>query len=129
MKDFNNDGFYDLTYRSVEAAQGANDVRKLFIYDRKRDQLVYITNSEQYPNLSYNKKLDCLDAWSVYGATTTHFLRLDYDMLKPFATVSTGLERVVTTIDKNGTERVLSRKKMRDEDIYTRYSTFDPPMP
>ncbi|HMJ08001.1 MAG TPA: hypothetical protein VK468_03290 [Pyrinomonadaceae bacterium] len=129
VKDFNNDGYKDLTYQSGEAARGANDVRKLFIYDRKKDSLVYITNSDRYPNLAYNKTLHCLDAWMFHATTTTVFLKLEGDALKEFASVDTGLERVACVIDSDGTRRVISRKKMKLDDIYTRYSTFDPPRP
>ncbi|MEP6788600.1 MAG: hypothetical protein ABJB40_09225, partial [Acidobacteriota bacterium] len=37
IEDFNNDGLRDFTYRSNVAARGSNEVRKLFIYDKKRD--------------------------------------------------------------------------------------------
>ncbi len=50
LEDFNNDGIKDMTYVSAVAARGANEVRRLFIYDKKRDELVYIKNSEDYPN-------------------------------------------------------------------------------
>jgi hypothetical protein len=53
LADFNNDGFKDVTYMSAEAARGANEIRRLFMYNREKDQLVYIKNSDQYPNLEY----------------------------------------------------------------------------
>lgn len=127
IQDFNNDGLKDLTYRSNVAARGANDVRTLFIYDRSKDELVHIKNSEDYPNLAYNKTLNCLDSLMFHGATTTVFLKLEGDTLREFASVGTGLERVVSVTDKNGKSRVLSRKKMRADDVYTRFSSFDPP--
>lgn len=129
VKDYNNDGLKDFTYKSDVAARGANELRTLFIYNKKTDELVHIKNSGDYPNLAYNKKLDCLDAWLFHGATTTVFLKLEGDVLRPFASVNTGLERVVTVIEKDGTERIVSRKKMHEDDIYTRYSSFDPPRP
>ena len=54
LEDFNNDGFKDMTYVSAVAARGANEVRRLFIYDKKKDELIYIKNSENYPNMQYN---------------------------------------------------------------------------
>src|SRR6185369_5163694 len=110
IEDFNNDGLMDLTYQSGIAARGANEIRKLFIYDKKRDELTYIKNSEYYPNMVYNKRRDCIDAWLFYGATSTVFLKLDGDKLKEFAMVSTGLELISEAIDNNGKSRVLSRK-------------------
>ncbi|MGD9564111.1 MAG: hypothetical protein AB7F88_15130 [Pyrinomonadaceae bacterium] len=130
VEDFNNDGLNDFTYESAVAARGANEVRKLFIYDERQDELIYIKNSEEYPNLAYNKKLRCIDSFMVHGATSTVFLRIEGDTLKEFASVSTGEEQVVTITDKFGNERVLSRKKMDPdnfEQIYTRFTTFSPP--
>ena len=127
LKDFNNDGLKDLTYISNVAARGANEVRRLFIYDKERDELLLIKNSDDYPNLEYNEKLDCVDAWLFHGATTTVFLKIEGDMLRKFASVDTGAERIVTVLDKDGKERILSRRKMNEDEIYMRYSSFDPP--
>jgi hypothetical protein len=63
----------------------------------------------------------------VHGASTTVFLKLDGDMLKEFASVDTGLDRVVTVTDKDGNEREISRKRMKERDRYTRYVNFNPP--
>ncbi len=89
LNDFNNDGLKDFTYISALAARGANEIRKLFIYDKKNDELLYIKNSENYPNMLYNKDLDCIDAWLVSGGTSTVFLKIDGDSLKEFAKVET----------------------------------------
>lgn len=129
IDDFNNDGLRDITYVSNVAARGANEVRTLFIYDKERDELIHIKNSEHYPNMLYNKKLDCIDAWLFHGATTTVFLRIEGDILREFASVNTGSELVVTVVQKDGKELVLRREKMKDEDIYTRFINFDPPEP
>jgi hypothetical protein len=130
IEDFNNDGLKDFTYQSNVAARGANQIRKLFIYDELSDELVYIKNSEEYPNLAYNKKLKCIDAFAVTGATTTEFLRIEGDELKEFASVDTGVERVVTVTDRAGLERVIRREKMNPhnfDEIYRRFTTYDPP--
>lgn len=129
IKDFNGDGLKDLTYVSGIAARGANEIRTLFIYDKEKDELVEIKNSAEFPNLAYNKKLNCIDAWAFTATTTTIFLKLEGDTLREFASVDTGNDLVVTVTNKDGQSRVLSRKKMREDDIYTRYSTFDPPRP
>lgn len=128
VDDFNHDGLRDFTFRSNVAARGSNDVRTLFIYDKSRDALVWIKNSEHYPNMEYNGKLDCIDAWLFHGATTTVFLRIVGDELKEIATVDTGRELIVTVFEKDGS-RVLRREQMDEEDIYTRYSSFDPLQP
>lgn len=128
VADFNNDRFRDFTYQSSVAARGANEVRRLFVYDPGNDRLVYIQNSESYPNLLYNKKVNCLTSWMFHGATTTVFLRIDGDELKDFAAVDTGADLVVTLTGKHGRKEIY-RKKMHEDDVYTRYSTFDPPRP
>ena len=129
FKDFNSDGRNDFTFVSAVAARGANEVRTLFTYDRNRDELVHIKNSENYPNMVYNKRLDCIDAWLFHGATTIVFLRIDGDRLREFASVDTGLEEVITVIGKDGREKVVRREKMKEGDIYTRHINFDPPEP
>lgn len=127
LEDFNNDGLKDFTYHSAEAARGANEVRKLFIYDKVKDRLIYVKNSEDYPNLQYNKELNCLDAWLFHGGTTTVFLRIEGDLLKKFAGVnSSEIERTVYTVDKNGKEKILRKDKITEDDIYERYKNFNP---
>ena len=88
LSDFNNDGLNDMTYISAVAARGANEVRRLFIYNKSNDRLMMIENSDDYPNLRYNKRLNCLDAFLVYGGCSTVFLRIEGDSLKEFACVS-----------------------------------------
>lgn len=136
IKDFNNDGFKDVTFISGTAARGSNEIRTLLIYDKINDDLVHIKNSEDYPNLAYNKTLNCIDSWMVHGASTTAFLHLEGDELKEFASVGTGAdssgeccELVVNVIDETGKKRVIKRERITQDDIYTRFSTFDPPSP
>jgi len=102
LSDFNNDGYKDLTYKSAIAARGANDVRNLFIYDKIKDQLTYIKNSENYPNMLYNKELDCIDAFLVHGGCTTVFLKIELDSLKEFASVDLSDKINIQLVDKNG---------------------------
>lgn len=127
IEDFNNDGYKDITYVSTIAARQANEVRNLFIYDKQKDELVYVKNSEDYPNLLYNKKLKCLDSFMVHGGSTTVFLKLDGDVLKEFASVgSSGYERISSIIDKNGEEKILRKDKIDDDERYVRYKNFNP---
>lgn len=127
ISDFNNDGFKDITFISGQAARGANEIRTLLIYDSTKDELVHIKNSADFPNLAYNKKLNCIDAWAVHGTTTTIFLRLQGDMLREFASVDTGAERIVTITRKGGEKVVIRREPMSEEEVFSKYSTFDPP--
>ena len=129
IEDFNNDKLKDVTFISNTAARGANEVRTLLIYDKIKDVLILIKNSEDYPNLAYNNILNCIDAWLFHGATTTVFLKLEDNLLREFASVETGAERVVTLTDINGKTQIIRREKMAEDDIYTRYRSFNPPKP
>ena len=129
IEDFNNDGLKDITFVSNTAARGANEMRTLLIYDRVNDVLIWVKNSEEFPNLAYNKTLKCIDSWMFHGATTTVFLKLEGDMLKEFAWVDTGSELVVSVNNRHGYRREILREKMQLDDIYTRYETFRPPRP
>ena len=128
LADFNGDGLKDFTYHSVDAGNGANDNRKLFLYDKKKNALLYIKNSENYPNLQYNKKLNCLDAWLISGGVATVFLRIDGDILKEFASVENrDNSRTISIFDKNGKKKILRKEKITQDDFYTRYANFNPP--
>lgn len=125
LSDFNKDGFHDLTYASVMAARGANDVRKLFIYDNKSDKLIYIKNSEDYPNMLYNKGLNCIDALLVSGCNTTAFLKLEADSLREFASVDQCDSLTVMTYDKKGKRKILFSKQTNRED-FSRFKDYNP---
>ncbi|HWW41912.1 hypothetical protein [Pedobacter sp.] len=126
LSDFNNDGFKDVTYKSTIAARGANDVRRLFIYDNSKDRLIYIKNSENYPNLMYNKKLNCIDAFLVHGGSTTVFLKIEKDSLREFASVNLDDKINIQLIDKNGKRKYLIKNKKNTFDPYTRFTNFSP---
>lgn len=127
LEDFNNDQNLDFTYISGVAARGANEVRRLFIYDTKTDALILIKNAESFPNLMYNKKLNCVDSHMFHGGTTTVFLKIESDSLHMFASVNNDNEQVVTVYDKQGNGTEVSRKPLIEDDIYFRYTTFNPP--
>lgn len=129
IRDLNNDGFNDFTYWSDSAARGSNELRTLFVYNKKTDKLVHIINSNEYPNLEFNPRSNSLTAWQFHGATTTVFLRIDGNKLNEFASVGTGSQLVARVIANDGSERVVWREDMPEDDIYTRYQTFDPPKP
>ncbi|MFM9904658.1 MAG: hypothetical protein ACKVQJ_08825 [Pyrinomonadaceae bacterium] len=127
FRDFNGDGLKDLTFISGIAARGANKIRTLLIYDKISDKLVHIENSAEYPNIAYNKKLKCVDAFRVYGGTATDFAKIEGNRLHTFAIVENfDGYRTVTVYDRNGQGKVISRIKISDDDLYTRYSNFRP---
>lgn len=127
IKDFNNDGFQDITFISGIAARGANEIRTLFIYDKKKDELLHIKNSADYPNLQYNKELNCLDAWAFYGGVRTIFLKIVENKLQELASIEHfGNTRTIYIVDKNGKQKLLRKDKIKD-DGFPRYKTFNPP--
>ncbi len=125
VSDLNGDGFNDVTYASLRAARGANDVRTLFVYDPQNDCLIYVRNSEAYPNMRYNKELHCIDALLVSGCWSTVFLKLEKDTLREFASVDRCDSLIVSTYNRKGTAKViLARKADRDE--FVRYKNYRP---
>ncbi|TPD66868.1 XAC2610-related protein [Flavobacterium microcysteis] len=126
LEDFNNDKLNDFTFVSSIAARGANSVRKLFLFDKEKGKLVFIKNSEEFPNLRYNKDLDCIDAFRVYGGTQTVFAKIDKDSLREFANVELFNERItINTIDKNGKETTIRNDKY-DNGSYIRFKNYFP---
>lgn len=127
ISDFNNDKFNDITFVSGSAARGANEVRRLFIYDDYEKKLISIENSQDYPNMLYNKELDCIDAFLVHGGSSTVFARIEGDSLKEFASVHNDNYRTIYEIDKFGKERLLQKDTITNpENIYMRYVNYKP---
>ncbi|MBS1511607.1 MAG: hypothetical protein JST86_12245 [Bacteroidetes bacterium] len=125
ISDFNNDNFNDITFISGTAARGANEVRRLFIYDDQNQELISMVNAEDYPNMLYNKERDCIDAFLVYGGCSTVFLRIDGDSLKKFASVELQNGLTVSTYDKKGNEKIIMTDKTNKAG-YIRYINFKP---
>jgi hypothetical protein len=125
LSDFNNDGLKDMTYISTVAARGANEVRRLFIYDKSKDKIILMKNSEDYPNMLYNKELNCIDAFLVYGGCSTVFLNIRGDSLKQFASVELFDGLTVSTYDKSGKEKIILQDATNKAG-YIRYKNFRP---
>jgi hypothetical protein len=128
VSDFNNDGFKDVTYISAVAARGANEVRRLFIYDKSKDEITFLKNSEDYPNMLYNKQLNCIDAFLVYGGSSTIFLKIKGDSLREFAGVDLDNRLTVYTVDQNGKQRII-RKDKTTKWNYVRFKSYKPLIP
>ena len=127
ISDFNNDKLNDITIISGTAARGANEVRRLFIYDEEKKQLISIVNSEYYPNMQYNSELDCIDALFFHGGSSTVFARIKGDSLIEFASVHSNNNRIVYEIDKFGKEKLIRRDTIIDYDnVYVRYKNYKP---
>jgi hypothetical protein len=125
ISDFNNDKLNDMTYISAVACRGANEVRRLFIYDKFNDKLIYIRNSDSYSNILYNHELNCIDAFSIYGGSSTDFLKISGDSLLKFASVELFLGLTVYTYDKDGQEKIIFQDST-NKSHYVRYKNFCP---
>lgn len=125
ISDFNNDQFNDITFISATAARLSNEVRRLFIYDKEKQELISIVNSEEFPNMSYNKELDCIDAFLVHGGSTTLFANIKKDSLKEFAGVDNSNYRMVFTIDDKGEITYIKKDTIINlEEVYIRYKNY-----
>ncbi len=125
LSDFNNDGLNDMTIVSAVAARGANEVRRLFIYDKATDRLIEMKNSANYPNMLYNKDLNCIDAFLVYGGSSTVFLKISGDSLKEFASVEAMDGITVREFDKYGKEKIIFQDTTNKAG-YIRFKTYKP---
>lgn len=127
ISDFNNDGFNDFTYRSGIAGRGGNEIRKLFIYDQKNRRFIYIKNSDNYPNLSFNSELNCINSLILTGSTTTVFLRIQKDSLDEFAKIDVSDSIIVREKDSSGKFRIIEKKITgNDDDFYSGYFNYKP---
>ncbi|MHC6200284.1 XAC2610-related protein [Elizabethkingia miricola] len=70
-EDLNNDGYNDLKISYAQAARGANEIEKLFIFNPKTQKLTEILNSQEYPNLHYNARRNCITSYMFYGGNAT----------------------------------------------------------
>lgn len=126
ISDFNNDSFKDFHYKATIAARGANDVRRLFIYDQQGDSLILIKNSLDYPNMAYNKRLDCIDAWLIHGCSSQAFLKIEKDSLIDFAWIQLSNRIHVYEVDKKGNENRLLNDSTNQFGCYTRFISYNP---
>jgi len=126
--DFNQDGRMDLTIVTAVAARGANDCRRLFIYDEKRNRLMNMKNSEDYPNMQYNSELNCIDSWMFHGGVSTVFVRINGDSLEEFAMVSLMDKLVVYETDKNGeSNKIFEDTHLNIDNFgYQRFKNYKP---
>lgn len=126
IKDFNNDNFNDVIFTSGMAGRGGNVVQILILYSPKDKALKWIKNSESYPNLMYNKKLDCVDALILTGGETTYFLKIKNDSLKEFANVDHRDGNIIAEIlDENGKWKEIKRIKNQSQDM-KRFINYNP---
>jgi hypothetical protein len=126
ISDYNNDQYNDINFVSASAARLSNQVRRLFIYDAKKQNLRPIVNAEDYPNMTYNKRLNCVDAFLFHGGSSTVFARIKGDSLLNFAAVHNDSHRMVYEINAKGKEILLRKDRINENEVYTRYIDYKP---
>lgn len=126
VKDFNNDSYKDIIFTTGMAARGGNVIQTLILYSPKMKALNWIKNSESFPNLMYNEKLDCIDACILTGGQSTFFLKIKNDSLKEFANVDQRDGRIIAEIlDANGKWKEIENIKDNPES-FDRFINFKP---
>ena len=126
IHDFNNDGLNDFLYCSGIAARGSNEVNTLFIFSPKENKFYHIKNSQSYPNLFFNKELNCINSFVFTGSQTTVFLRLDKDSLKEFASVDFANSITIYENDKKGKSKLTGNFPITGFDSYTPFKNYNP---
>ncbi|RYE39168.1 MAG: hypothetical protein EOP48_26105 [Sphingobacteriales bacterium] len=127
IADFNNDGYKDFKYLKATGARGGNSINNLFLYDKKGDSLAYVLNSNEYPNLNYNKETNSIISYILTGSVETIFLRLDSNKLKPFASIDQYEREVtVTEYDKSGNSKVIHIDSSNKYKEFARFINFKP---
>lgn len=126
ITDFNNDGYKDVTYLTGTGARGGNLIMNLFIYDKRGDSLIYVTNSNEYPNLYYNKETNSINSYILTGGNETVFMRLNNNKLQPFASVYQDDYVTVSVYDSTGQSKVLYIDSMNKYDFFARFTNYKP---
>lgn len=125
--DFNNDGYKDFKYLKGTGGRGGNGIYNLFIYDKKGDSLIYVVNSNEYPNLYYNKETNSINSYILTGGNETVFMRLDSNKLTPFASIDQYDKQItVTEYDKNGKSKVIKTDTTNQYEEFAKFTNYKP---
>ncbi|WP_300670236.1 hypothetical protein [Soonwooa sp.] len=125
-EDLNNDGYNDVKISFAQAARGANEVNRLFVFDPKTQKLIDVENSADYPNLHYNKKRNCVTSDIFYGGSATYFLKIKKNKLEPFGKVEYYDDSISSYKIVGGKEILLKKEAYHSDDGATFFSNFDP---
>ena len=125
-EDLNNDGYGDLKISFAQAVRGSNSIEKVLMFDPRKQQLVEILNSQEYPNLHYNQSRNCLSSYAFYGGTSTYFLKIKKNMLEEFGRVDYSNDTVQSFRIINGKEILLQKRSYKSTDAAVFFSDFDP---
>lgn len=127
IADFNNDGYKDFKYLKGTGARGGNSINNLFIYDKKGNSLIYINNSNEYPNLYFNKETNSINSYILTGGNETVFMRLDSNKLKPFASIfQYDKEVTVTEYYGDGKSKVIKVDTTNNYEDFARFTNYKP---
>ena len=126
ISDFNNDKLNDIIFTSGTSARGGNNVQTLILYKKDTKKLNWIKNSDYFPNLMYNEKLDCIDSFILTGGNTTCFLKIKNDSLFHFASVDQRDNKIsIEILDENGKWKKTQSVEDNSED-FKRFIDFNP---
>ena len=125
-EDLNNDGYNDVKISFAQAGRGANEINKLLIFNPKTQKLIEIVNSQDYPNLHYNAKRNCVNSYSFSGGNSTYFLKINNKRLQEFARVDFYNDSVSSYKIKNKEEILLKKKPYESSDAAVFFSDYDP---
>lgn len=124
--DFNNDGFGDFIYRTGTGARGGNSIMNLFVYNPKNKNMVYIKNSNEFPNLSYNPETQSICSFILTGCNETVFLELEKDSLKRRAAINECNDITVYEYDKTGKERIIFYDSTNEYGPFANFINYKP---
>lgn len=125
-EDLNNDGYGDVKISYAQAGRGSNSIEKVFMFDPRKQQLVEIINSQEYPNLHYNPGRNCLNSYAFYGGTSTYFLKIKKNRLEEFGRVDYANDTVQSFKIINDKEILLQKRPYKSTDAAVFFSDFDP---
>lgn len=125
-EDLNNDGYNDLKISYAQAARGANEIEKLFIFNPKTQKLTEILNSQEYPNLHYSARRNCITSYMFYGGNATYFLHIKQNRLESFGKVEFSNDSIYSYKIKNKKEILLKKEAYKSNDGAVFFSNFDP---
>lgn len=125
-EDLNNDGYNDLKISYAQAARGANEIEKLFVFNQKKQKLTEIINSQEYPNLHYNARRNCITSYMFYGGNATYFLNIKQNKLEGFGKVEFSNDSIYCYKIKNKKEILLKKVAYKSNDGAVFFSNFDP---
>lgn len=106
--DFNSDGFKDIVINCCVWGRGSNMSKNVFLFNKKINNYLQISNSDNFCNLYYNKFTQCYASFYFTGGYDYELLKLKDNRLYKIAGVSSngiGIEnsfiREVYLINKN----------------------------